>query len=164
MSLDPISGMSTVRDARYLAGDPEDPRPASSHAPGDVRPDPVQASPASRLIPASPTPEELRAHALIAEDVYADSPHPPNGYRVASEADLRALNLDPSLLVGADFRARIYATGEGTSTEYVGRFAVRRAWAIGLRTCSRARASILATIVPRLRSANGLVVRKSPIR
>lgn len=119
MSLDPISGTSTVRDASYLVGDPADSRPVPFHATGDVRADPVRASPVSQVAPASSTPTELRAHALIAEDVYADSPNPPEGFRVASEADLRALNLTRSLLVGADFRARVYATGEGASTEYV---------------------------------------------
>lgn len=67
---------------------------------------------------ASASNQELRAHALLAQDVYADTPKPPAGYRVASEADLQALGLDPSLLSDGDFRARVYVTGDGAQAEY----------------------------------------------
>ena len=116
MSVAPIASISTVHSANRGAADPQ---PAPSNEPSGIRADPVQAAPALEPAPASSTPEELRAHALLAEDVYADAPNPPEGYRVASEADLRALNLDPTLLTDGDFRARVYATGEGASTEYV---------------------------------------------
>lgn len=82
------------------------------------------AGTAARMLagPAATTsqdPAELRAHALLAQDVYNDTAAPPAGYRVASEAELRDLNLDPSVLQAGDFRARVYAEGSGEDTRYV---------------------------------------------
>lgn len=76
-----------------------------------------------RAIPAMPerasaNNRELRAHALMAQDVYADTPNPPEGYRVASQADLQALGLNPAMLSDGDFRARVYVTGDGAQAEY----------------------------------------------
>lgn len=61
---------------------------------------------------------DLRGQALLAQDVYNDVAHPPAGYRVADMADLKALNLSPALLGQGEFRARVYVSGEGASTEY----------------------------------------------
>lgn len=69
--------------------------------------------------PSTQDPAELRAHALLAQDVYNDTAAPPAGFRVASEAELRDLNLDPSVLQAGDFRARVYAEGSGDDTRYV---------------------------------------------
>jgi hypothetical protein len=60
----------------------------------------------------------LRAHALMADDVYNDRASPPPGWRVAGEAELQALRLDPQMLQAGDFRARVYATGSGDETRY----------------------------------------------
>lgn len=125
MSVEPIAGVSSSQPVNYVAADPQ---PVPSDEPSGIRADPVQAAPASEPASAASTPEELRAHALLAQDVYADSPNPPDGYRVATEADLRALNLDPSLLASGDFRARVYATGEGANTEYVVSFRGSQSW------------------------------------
>jgi len=62
--------------------------------------------------------DDPRTQALLAQDVYNDVAIPPPGYRVAGEDDLRALNLDPSLLTDGSFRARVYVTGEGAAAEY----------------------------------------------
>lgn len=75
------------------------------------------AAPAPR--PASSSPEEVRAHALLAQDVYGDLANPPAGYRVASPDDLTQLGLDESLLDVGDFRARVYVSGSGADAQYV---------------------------------------------
>lgn len=62
--------------------------------------------------------DDPRTQALLAQDVYNDVAAPPPGYRVADQDDLRALNLDPSLLTDGSFRARVYVTGEGDAAEY----------------------------------------------
>jgi len=80
---------------------------------------PVQLAAAAAPERASASNEELRAHALLAQDVYNDSARPPAGYSVASAEDLKALNLDPSLLQTGDFRARVYVKGSGENAEYV---------------------------------------------
>lgn len=70
---------------------------------------------------AEPTPDEVREAALLSSDVYSDAAAPPPGFRVATEADLGALNLMPEMLErpGSSFRARVYATEEGGRTRYV---------------------------------------------
>lgn len=62
-----------------------------------------------------------RESALLAADVYRDTPAPPAGFRVAGDADLARLNIRPEMLerAGSSFRARVYATGEGEQTRYV---------------------------------------------
>ena len=59
--------------------------------------------------------------ALLAADVYRDTPAPPAGFRVADAADLARLNIQPEMLerAGSSFRARVYATGEGDGVRYV---------------------------------------------
>jgi len=91
---------------------------ASAFTRGAAVSEPVRMLPAAAPEAASANNAELRAHALLAQDVYNDVANPPAGYRVASEADLRALNLDPSLLGDGDFRARVYVTGSGAEAEY----------------------------------------------
>lgn len=63
--------------------------------------------------PAAPRPGDdgsVHSHALLAADVYRDSPAPPDGYRVATEDELARLGLDPDQLdPGTGFRARVYA-------------------------------------------------------
>lgn len=70
-------------------------------------------------IPASTA--RTQESALLAADVYRDTPAPPPGFRVASSADLATLGITPQQLEvpGSSFRARVYATGEGNSTRYV---------------------------------------------
>jgi hypothetical protein len=68
---------------------------------------------------ASATPDDARAHALLAEDVYNDQARPPAGYRVAGADDLAALNLRPEMLVSGEFRGRVYATEENGETHYI---------------------------------------------
>lgn len=63
-------------------------------------------------------PQELREHALLADDVYNNTPKPPAGYRVADARDLQALDLDPQMLAQGDFRARVYVTGSGEQSRY----------------------------------------------
>ena len=65
--------------------------------------------------------ERTKESALLAADVYKDTPAPPAGFRVASDSELAQLNLKPEMLerAGSSFRARVYATGEGENTRYV---------------------------------------------
>ncbi len=86
---------------------------------GTVAPLPAQPVATPPAPAAAQTPDELRTSALLAQDVYNDSATPPAGFRVASETELRALNLDPALLQAGDFRARVYAEGSGGDTRYV---------------------------------------------
>jgi hypothetical protein len=79
---------------------------------------PLRLVAANDVAPAASSPADLRGQALLAQDVYNDVAQPPEGYRVANAADLQALNLSPSLLGQGEFRARVYASGEGASTEY----------------------------------------------
>jgi hypothetical protein len=62
-----------------------------------------------------------QTNALLADDVYRAEPSPPAGYRVASADDLDQLGITPEMLEqpGSSFRARVYATGAGETTEYV---------------------------------------------
>ena len=59
--------------------------------------------------------------ALLAADVYRDTPVPPAGFRVADAQDLAKLNLKPGFLEqpGSSFRARVYVTGTGADARYV---------------------------------------------
>jgi type VI secretion system secreted protein VgrG len=77
---------------------------------------PVASPPAPA---AARSPDELRAHALLAQDVYQDRATPPAGYRVASETELLELGLDASMLQAGDFRARVYVEGSGDDARYV---------------------------------------------
>lgn len=72
----------------------------------------------ARPEPASANRAELRAHALLAEDVYNDRASPPAGYRTANAQDLQALRLNPGVLEVGDLRARVYVTGSGADTRY----------------------------------------------
>ena len=72
----------------------------------------AQSEPASRNNP------ELRAHALMAQDVYNDKANPPAGYRAASTAELKELGLDPAMLARGDFRARVYVGGSADNPSY----------------------------------------------
>lgn len=80
--------------------------------------EPVRLAVVARPEPASANRTELRAHALLAEDVYNDRATPPAGYRTASAQDLQALRLDPGVLEVGDLRARVYVTGSGDDTRY----------------------------------------------
>jgi hypothetical protein len=100
------------------------PRALPAPPPGSVatmRPAATPAVPVPAAAPraASTDADALRAHALLAQDVYADTAAPPPGYRVAGEAELRALNLDPALLQSGDFRARVYVEGSGEQARFV---------------------------------------------
>lgn len=68
-----------------------------------------------------PSDAQVREASLLSADVYNDVASPPPGFRVASDADLRELNITPDMLErpGSSFRARVYATGEGADTRYV---------------------------------------------
>ncbi|MEO0501323.1 MAG: Mbeg1-like protein [Pseudomonadota bacterium] len=59
--------------------------------------------------------------ARLADDVYQTNATPPPGWRVASEADLKNINLTPADLTISDtgFRARVYVAGSGENTDYV---------------------------------------------
>jgi hypothetical protein len=67
---------------------------------------------------AAPSTREL---ALLAQEVYNDSPNPPAGYRVATEADMGKLGLKPQDLTSTQspFRARVYVKGAGADAQYV---------------------------------------------
>jgi len=80
------------------------------------------AAPASPAAPrGDPSAAQVQEAAKLSADVYNDTASPPPGFRVANEADLRALNLTPDMLErpGSSFRARVYATEEGGDPRYV---------------------------------------------
>jgi hypothetical protein len=64
---------------------------------------------------------QTRELALLSADVYANSPNPPAGYRVATEGDLGRLGLKPQDLTSTQspFRARVYVKGTGDDAQYV---------------------------------------------
>lgn len=64
---------------------------------------------------------QTRELALLSADVYADTPNPPAGYRVATEGDLGNLGLKPQDLTSTQspFRARVYVRGAGADAQYV---------------------------------------------
>jgi hypothetical protein len=64
---------------------------------------------------------QARELALLAQEVYNDTPNPPAGYRVASDADLGTLGLKPQDLTSTQspFRARVYVRGAGADAQYV---------------------------------------------
>ncbi len=64
---------------------------------------------------------QTRELALLAAEVYNDSPNPPAGYQVATEADLGKLGLKPQDLTSTQspFRARVYVKGAGADAQYV---------------------------------------------
>jgi hypothetical protein len=80
--------------------------------------EPARLAIVARPKPASANRAELRAHALLAQDVYNDRASPPAGYRTASAQDLQALRLDPGMLKVGDLRARVYVTGSGDDVRY----------------------------------------------
>lgn len=118
MTLTAINDIGPSALARWQPPVDPAPLPPSLFTQGATVAEPVRPVAAPAPEPASANTDELRAHALLAQDVYADAPNPPDGYRVASETDLQALNLDPSLLSDGDFRARVYVTGSGSEAEY----------------------------------------------
>ncbi len=67
------------------------------------------------------TPPDSATLARLSNDVYNDSPQPPAGYRVATDADLASMGLKPSDLTSTQsaFRARVYVTGAGENQQYV---------------------------------------------
>jgi hypothetical protein len=71
----------------------------------------------------APSPQNRELELLLA-DVYRDTVNPPTGYRVAADADLAKLGLDPSDLTATQspFVTRIYVKGSGTDTEYAAAF------------------------------------------
>ncbi|WP_315760371.1 Mbeg1-like protein [Sphingomonas sp. Y38-1Y] len=91
--------------------------------PSALSPQPMLAPVAASRIAANDglSPDQVRANALLSEDVYRAEATPPAGYREASAADLDRLGLSPEMLEqpGSSFRARVYATGSGASTDYV---------------------------------------------
>ncbi len=64
---------------------------------------------------------QTRELALLAADVYRDTPNPPAGYRVATDADLGKLGLKPQDLTSTQspFRARVYVKGAGADAQFV---------------------------------------------
>ncbi|WP_185965031.1 alpha/beta hydrolase family protein [Glacieibacterium frigidum] len=70
-------------------------------------------------IPASTV--RTQESALLAADVYRDTPTPPTGFRVASADDLSRLGIAPEQLerAGSSFRARVYVTGSGETERFV---------------------------------------------
>lgn len=111
------TGATTAARGWRPSETPSNAQPTAFFTQGATVAEPVRAV-SSTPDRASADNRELRAHALLAQDVYADTPNPPEGYRVASEADLQALGLDPSMLSDGDFRARVYVTGDGAQAEY----------------------------------------------
>jgi hypothetical protein len=84
----------------------------------------VHFTPAAALHAANmavPAAGQARELALLAADVYRDTPNPPAGYRVAVEGDLGKLGLKPSDLTSAQspFLARVYVKGAGADTQYI---------------------------------------------
>jgi Protein of unknown function (DUF2974) len=69
----------------------------------------------------APTPPSATTLALLSADVYRDAATPPAGYRVATEADLGKLGLNPQDLTSTQsaFRARVYVTGAGADQQFV---------------------------------------------
>ncbi|SOB86458.1 Protein of unknown function [Sphingomonas guangdongensis] len=61
------------------------------------------------------------ALAEMAQDVYNDVPAPPPGFRVASDAELAAIGVDPAQLTtrASGYRARAYVSGTGESAQVV---------------------------------------------
>lgn len=83
---------------------------------------PVGAAQALRLASNdAPDPNQVHRNALLAQDVYRDTPNPPAGYRAASDADLTRLGLDRAMLEQpgeSSFRARVYVSGEADQERY----------------------------------------------
>lgn len=91
---------------------------------GNWRAGPAAAPAAAPPAAARPAADPARTQeaALLAADVYNDTPNPPAGFRVAGQGDLDRLGLTPDMLERpgeSSFRARVYVTGEGDSTRYV---------------------------------------------
>lgn len=65
--------------------------------------------------------DKARTHLALSADVYNDTPHPPEGWRVAGQDDLDRLRLTPDLLERPDssFRARVYVNDAQGETRYV---------------------------------------------
>ena len=59
--------------------------------------------------------------ARMADDVYNDVPAPPAGYRVAKDAELAAIGVDPAALTtrASGYRARAYISGTGETAQVV---------------------------------------------
>lgn len=83
-----------------------------------LRADPLRLVAANDTGAGAASAGDLKAQALLAQDVYNDSAQPSEGYRVAGMNELTDLGLSPSLLSEGEFRARVYVTGEGASAEY----------------------------------------------
>jgi hypothetical protein len=64
---------------------------------------------------------QTRELALLAADVYNNTPNPPAGFRVATEGDLGQLGLRPQDLTSTQspFQARVYVRGAGADAQYV---------------------------------------------
>ncbi len=99
------------------------PQPAQI-APPRVEPSRIDGSAAAPVTPAAgaaagaPSTREL---ALMAADVYHDIPSPPPGYRVAGDADLARIGLDPQNLSSPEsaFRARVYVRDTAQGSQFV---------------------------------------------
>ena len=122
---------SILASRPVAAGSVPDSRPAASgsafaanwRAPTGSVPTPT-ATAAPRAMAGSSIPASVartQESALLAADVYRDTPAPPAGFRVANGADLARLGITPELLErsGSSFRARVYVTGEGASERFV---------------------------------------------
>ncbi|WP_334183081.1 hypothetical protein [Novosphingobium sp.] len=120
MRIDQNTAMAAANSANAIAGRGTG---AGGVTPFELlRADPLRAQPLTLIAANDPgtaaSSGDLRGQALLAQDVYNDVAQPPEGYRVADAADLQVLGLSPALLGQGEFRARVYATGEGASTEY----------------------------------------------
>jgi hypothetical protein len=111
-----IEATAAIRANAGFAAEPL-PTPA---APIPLMPSAVPAIPRIAANDAG-SPDDVHTHALLAEDVYRAEATPPAGYRVADASDLDRLGITRDMLEQPDssFRARVYVTGSGASTEYV---------------------------------------------
>lgn len=98
--------------------------PSAQEVNAYARHDPVvKFTPAAALHVASAVTQQsgqTRELALLAADVYRDTPNPPAGYRVAVEGDLGKLGLKPADLTSTQspFRARVYVKEIGGVPHY----------------------------------------------
>lgn len=94
---------------------------ARAEPPVALSPSAVQFAAAQAGAAQSISAPQARELALLSADVFADTPNPPAGYRVATEGDLGKLGLKPQDLTSTQspFRARVYVKGAGADAQYV---------------------------------------------
>lgn len=118
----PIAALRDVPARELLAW--AQPQPAQI-APPRVEPTRIDgataAAPAASAAAAGAAAPSTRELALMAADVYHDIPAPPPGYRVAGDADLARIGLDPANLSSPEsaFRARVYVRDTAQGTQFV---------------------------------------------